>query len=681
MRFDLLLVFAVALGARGLHAYALHSDPSQAVVIGDGAVYLAWADAIRGGALLGERAFYQDPLYPYTLALWRVLVGDSLLAVRVLHVLLGACAALLLASAGRAVGGPRVGLLAGALLALHPTAVFLEGLVQKTALVTLLVCATLAVAPCSAPAAARLRRWCGLGFVVGLWMLARGEARLAALALAVWLLVAVTRGGGRTGRALLAYVAGLALACAPALAHNVAVSGAWILTTAQAGPNLYIGNAAGSQGVYAPLIPGRGDARREAYDARRLAEEAEGRSLSDSEVSRHWLRRTFDVARADPAAAAQRVLRKLRLALSRAELPDTEDFASAVPRSPVLRALAPALHMGTLLPLACLGVLLAQRRARLAPALALAAAQLTALGLFYVFARYRFPLVPCALLCAAEGLSALPALRSAPRGRVLAAFAVAALGALAAAWPLPPELRPDDSLERYRRALSLVERGALAEAEPELAALVADRPGIVEAWTTLGIVRARLGRPAAAVPAFEAARRLSPEDPRLAGQLGTALAEAGRPEAAAEVLVAAALADPRHNEVASNAALLCLQLGRAADAVRVLAARVAAEPNDRGAVLQLAWLCATARDGAVRDGAAAVALLAPRCAAVGAPWARDPRALEVYAAALAADGAAAAAADVARRAAELARAAGDEALAARLAGRAAHFASGAALRE
>ena len=61
------------------------------------------------------------------------------------------------------------------------------------------------------------------------------------------------------------------------------VAGEPVLTTSQAGTNLYIGNAAGSNGVYTPLVAGRGDARFEAEDARRLAEVAEGRSLDAGE--------------------------------------------------------------------------------------------------------------------------------------------------------------------------------------------------------------------------------------------------------------------------------------------------------------------------------------------------------------------------------------------------------------
>ena len=78
------------------------------------------------------------------------------------------------------------------------------------------------------------------------------------------------------------------------------VGGEWFLTTAQLGPNLFIGNNARANGLYAPLRWGRGDPRLERQDATKLAEAAEGRRLTPGEVSRHWTARTLADVRAEP---------------------------------------------------------------------------------------------------------------------------------------------------------------------------------------------------------------------------------------------------------------------------------------------------------------------------------------------------------------------------------------------
>jgi uncharacterized YccA/Bax inhibitor family protein len=58
-----------------------------------------------------------------------------------------------------------------------------------------------------------------------------------------------------------AFIGGLALILVPVAGRNAAVGGEFVLTTAQAGPNFYMGNNPNADGTYAPLLPGRGDAQ------------------------------------------------------------------------------------------------------------------------------------------------------------------------------------------------------------------------------------------------------------------------------------------------------------------------------------------------------------------------------------------------------------------------------------
>ena len=84
---------------------------------------------------------------------------------------------------------------------------------------------------------------------------------------------------------------------------------------------------------------------------------------------------------------------------------DTESQESYAEISPVLRVLGVIGHFGIVVPLALVGLIAAwPDRRRLWPFLALFAAYAASVVLFYVFARYRFPLVPFLLLLAANGL-------------------------------------------------------------------------------------------------------------------------------------------------------------------------------------------------------------------------------------------------------------------------------------
>jgi hypothetical protein len=99
------------------------------------------------------------------------------------------------------------------------------------------------------------------------------------------------------------------------------------------------------------------------------------------------------------------------LLVNRGEMLDTESQASYAEWSWPLKATGWFAHFGVLVPLAVIGVWAtwADRR-RLAIFYALTIAYAASVVLFYVFARYRFPLVPMLIILAAAGLSTLTAL-------------------------------------------------------------------------------------------------------------------------------------------------------------------------------------------------------------------------------------------------------------------------------
>ncbi|MEM9380079.1 MAG: hypothetical protein AAGB93_09050 [Planctomycetota bacterium] len=114
------------------------------------------------------------------------------------------------------------------------------------------------------------------------------------------------------------------------LLRNGLAGGDSVLATSQSGPNLYIGNHLGATGTYAPLVPGRGDARS-------IAESDAGRSLSSREVSASWRTRAVGDLAADRVAALGRFGTKAALAVNAREIADTDDLGRAADTSPVLR--------------------------------------------------------------------------------------------------------------------------------------------------------------------------------------------------------------------------------------------------------------------------------------------------------------------------------------------------------
>ncbi len=398
-RWTLLLAVAlVALVLRLVYITQISHAPFFDLRIGDARAYHEWATRIASGDWLGKDVFYQAPLYPYFLAIIYKLFGDGPSMVRFIQAVIGAGSCALIGAAGLTLFG-EWGIVAGVLLAIYPPAIFLDGLLEKTVFVTFFTAALLmllAVRPFKG-------REFIAGIVLGLLALTRENALLLAIPVLIWFLTGDRRRGSWLPAA--AFGLGCVLVLVPVGVRNYAVGGEFHLSTSQFGPNFYIGNHAGSVGLYEPLVTGHGDAGDERDDATRLAEEASQRKLSPREVSAYWTGRALDFIRTQPGTWLALVGRKLALTLNAAEIADTESQNVYAESSWLLRVLWPP-SFGVILCLAAFGAVLTARDwRRLWFLYAIAITYTISVLIFYVFARYRFPLVPVLMLFAAGGLA------------------------------------------------------------------------------------------------------------------------------------------------------------------------------------------------------------------------------------------------------------------------------------
>ena len=439
-------MFAVALLVRALYLWQLGRSPIFPILVGDAQGYDAWARRIAGGDWLGraEGVFNHAPHYPYFLALDYKVVGHRLWAVRIVQACIGSLSCALLARAGRLFVSPAVGAAAGVFLGLYAPAVFFDGLLQKSVLDVVLVCALLVLiarARADGDFIPGVRLWLCIGVTLGLLMLTRENAALLVAAVLVWLFVEWRKRERRirlTAAALLG--AGLATVLLPIAARNRVIGGELHLTTSQFGSNFYIGNNSAANGLYVPLLPARGNAQFERRDATELAERASGRPLTPGEVSAYWSGRAFAFIREHPGRWLALMGRKLLLVFNATEVGDTEDLYGTSDYCSVLRVLRPVLNFGVLLPLAVLGVGMTwERRPRVWFLYLFSAVYATSVALFYVFARYRYPLVPPLVVLACAGVAlGWRALRE-RRTRLVAVWGAAALVAAGVtALPLVP---------------------------------------------------------------------------------------------------------------------------------------------------------------------------------------------------------------------------------------------------
>jgi tetratricopeptide (TPR) repeat protein len=550
----------LALAVRAVYFAELHDSPFFAVLVGDARRYDAWAREIVAGDWLGSGVFYQAPLYPYFLALVYKLAGPSTWTIRLLQASAGAAACVFLALAGKRFFSPRTGWLTGSMLALYPPAMFFDGLLQKASLGLLFLTVLLYVL--SEVESGRRSTWLFAGLAMGGLILLRENAMVLVPVVALWLVVESRRLGiAKIVERVALLSLGVALFLVPVGLRNQAVGGGFLITTSQAGSNFFIGNNLEANGRYRPLRSHGGDARVERFDAKELAEASEGRSLSADEVSDYWFGRATAYIRSHPTHWLRLMLGKWLLVWNAAEIVDTDSIEAYGDSSRLLATLSASWHFGFLAPLALAGVWLTKSRWRrlwLLYAMLLTVA--ASVALFYVVARYRYPLTPLLMLFAAAAIIEGHTLLKQRRLSALAAAVVVLLVAgIVTNWPLAAAGGIDSRATNYLNlGVTLSAEGDPGAAIPQLEQAITLAPNFAPAYEALGRALTRVDRPTEAIPHFESVLDVEPRNAEAHNQLAHLMIQTGRLDDAASHLRQALEIDPElgfaHNQLANIAA-------------------------------------------------------------------------------------------------------------------------------
>jgi tetratricopeptide (TPR) repeat protein len=562
-------IFAVALVVRLIHVWQIRKAPFFSVLMGDSRAYDEWAQRIARGDWMGNKVFYQAPLYPYFLGILYAVDGRDLLMVRICQAILGSIACVCLGLAGGRFFSWRVGLIAGWLLALYAPAIFFDSLLQKSVLDVFFICLIIWILSGLVVGEGRQRGpWLWLGLGMGALSLTRENALVLVAVILIWIFVRDRVAGRERVVTAGAFVLGLTLVLLPVVVRNSMVPGGGLfVTTSQFGPNFYIGNNAVADGTYMSLRFGRGAPEYERQDAMELAERAAGRHLTPAEVSNYWTDRALDFITSHPAAWLKLLGRKVALFVNATETIDTEGQDSYAEWSTPVRLAAHVGHFGILVPLAAFGVFATwPQRKRLWILYAMMIAYAASVVLFYVFARYRFPLVPFLVLFASAGLASFSGFVRATSIRQSALTLASVLAiAIVVNWPilsrdlmqavsennlgvaLEEDGRLDEAIRHYRRAVALQgdyapaynNMGTALRAEGNLDESVATyeralalQPDFADAHYNLANALLDLGKPDEAIDHFRHALTSLEGSVDVHNNLGTALAAEGRFDAA-----------------------------------------------------------------------------------------------------------------------------------------------------
>lgn len=586
-----LVIFVVALAIRLLHLWQLSSTPFFDVLLGDANGYDQWAQRLAAGDWVGSEVFYQAPLYPYFLGVLYAIFGHDLLIVRIVQAVIGSASCVFVGLAGSRLFSKPVGLAAGLGLALWAPAIFFDSLLQKSVLdmffmcVSLWLIARLIGPPQGGPSedvtvGSGFSRTdlIGLGASMAALSLTRENGLLLIAVIAVWLWF--------TERMRVLYLAvGLAIVFAPVVIRNYAVDGGFYLTTSQFGSNFYIGNNPNADGTYASIRFGRGAPEFERIDAMEVAEESVGRKLSPAEVSSFWTGRALGYITSQPVDWLALTGRKILLLFNRSEMVDTESQESYEEFSWPLRALGWIGHFGILVPLALLGLIaMWPDRRRLWPVHAMAITYAASVVMFFVFARYRYPMVPFLLLFAAvlvdrpfdSNQRSLRALLLAQGSRKWPVALALVVTAMFSNWPVL-----DSTLMRAitenNLGTAFAERGRHDEAIVHHEKAIALKPDYAPAYNNLGATLRAAGRLDDAVARYRQALELKPDFASASYNLANALLEQGKAGDSVESFRRSLQANPNSVEAHNNLGTALAARGDIAEAIAEFRAAIAVD--------------------------------------------------------------------------------------------------------
>lgn len=619
-----LAVFGVALLVRLVHVWQLRRSPFFSLLMGDSRGYDEWAQRIAGGEWLGHEVFYQAPLYPYLLGVIYAVAGRHLLLVRIVQALIGSGSCALLALAAARLFSRRAGVVAGLMLALYAPAIFFDGLLQKSVLDVFFVCLALWLISRSAgtaeiaktaetraeknisqrsPRSSRFLLYVALGLAMGGLALTRENALVFIVVILGWIVLNVE---GRTSnverlKRCAVFLLGIAIILVPVAARNSYVGGGFYVTTSQFGPNLYIGNNPAADGTYQSLRFGRGAPEYERQDATELAERALRKRLTPSEVSGYWTGKALDFATSSPGAWLSLMARKVALLWNATEMVDTESQEAYAEWSLPLRLGGLVGHFGILVPLALFGVFVTwPLRSRIWILYAMTLAYAASVVVFYVFARYRYPLVPLLTLFAAAGVAGAREFIS--RGRP--AWAVAAVAAMAVFcnWPMlsPAMMR---AVTETNVGTALQSEGRLDEALDHYHRAIAFAPEFPPAYNNLATTLRAKGQIPEAIAAYQQALRVRPDFPDAQYNLANALLQAGKPAEAIDHFRIALQTIPASVDVHNNLGIALMNQGQVDEATAEFRAALELDPDSVQSHLNLGNALGTARhyDDAIQE--------------------------------------------------------------------------------
>ncbi|MBI3857125.1 MAG: glycosyltransferase family 39 protein [Planctomycetes bacterium] len=576
-RAGLIGVLAAAFVLRVLLVLSLRGQPYFDTPIVDSAAYDQCAVEISTKSFWGDKAFYQDPLYPYCLGIFYKIFGRDLLWVRLVQAAIGTAGLWMLFEAARRFLGYRTAIVALAIGALYKAFLFYDTALLKEFLGAVAIEAALLAWSLD-------KKWKGLAFgaALGIGTLVRGNLLL--LAVAASALLALRRDWKAAGLV----VAGAVLCILPATIRNAVVAKDFVLTTSQFGPNLYTGNnPENTTGRYRPpsfLKAGAPEFEEAGFRAE--AERIEGRPMKASEIDAFWRRHALSYIGSNMGTFLVVTAKRLLMLTNNFEIPDNYNLPFMARFSWVLQA--PLFTFGWFVaPLAAAWLYLSwPERGKFAMLYVLLGAYVASISFFFVFGRYRLPVIPILILFAAHAIVKtiqLRAWRMSALPKAAAGVFVAALIFVNAPLPASVGGYRDFRTAHYNLALYYRSHDQPAEAAREFESAARLNPDMLKdpsfVWA-LGESYEKSGQAPKALEKYREAVRIDRQSAEAPYRVGRLYFDEGMYDRSAEMFAETLRRDPKFTAAAEPLAESYRRLRRFDAALEALEGPAREAPRD-----------------------------------------------------------------------------------------------------
>ena len=518
------LVFLVAIGARIFFLIWI-DEPILFFK------YPFFAEKLAQGENIGERLVDLSPFYLYFLTFLRKIFSIDWAFVKIIQSFLGALNAVLILALGTRLFNKTTGLLAALIYAVYGNVIILESTLEPAVFIllfNLLSVYFLAIAENNSghPHGLPVKAFCA-GLLAGLSIITKPNSFLFIPLGIGWLFFFAARPSPISRKLLpsMIFCCAAFLVVTPVTIRNYLKLDDFVLVTADAGKVFYHGNSRGATALEGRDLPDDGSADGENGEPdyahvvfRKTAAMLTGNTLSPSESSWFWIKKTLGDILGDPEQFLKREIKKFIFFLT-----DYEVHYIASAHAEYKESLRfPLIRYGIIISLSVLGMLLSLKRfKKLFLVYGAIGVYLLSGLLFLVQSRYRIPAVPYLCLFAGSAICSLKQMLYAKKFKSfgVAAFLAGALFILShSAFKseiIKQDLWQEGTKIHYQMgARPLFDAGRHKEAIFQLDRCLSILPDFRPALILRGKAYAILGQYKKAEPDFKRLISLSPSDPK-----------------------------------------------------------------------------------------------------------------------------------------------------------------------